>query len=843
MSRRKMTSTTPEATGDPAATAVPPTSNRDRQLARGLLNAWQGPVCAIDSDSRIVAVNQAWVDAAGLDGETAESYGIGASYLGACDQAAARASGLEALDAALVAKGVRQVLEGSLDQFSHDYARPSPGQNRYFNVRVTPATIDDGPGAVVTHLDITERYELQRSLARQPLHDPLSGIPGWPLIVERLDQAIRSSPRQGVAVALLSLDLHPDRDTTDNLGSLDRDAVLVEIAERLQAVLRADDSLWRCPGDEFLALWRDVDSTVPPDAVALSERLLVALDQPLGVPGMSVSTSAGVSLHSPGQSAEDLLRAADSALQEAKGLGPGHVVQSTTTPKVTATFLKTLEADLRRALEEDPSQLVLHYQPVVDLSTGRVVAVESLVRWQHPSWGLLGPDRFIPLAESAGLIDPLGTWVLQQAIRDAEVLTHEGRDLDVAINLSVRQIDNRAAATVHRALEGGTLSPERLVLEVTESALVEEDATTASTIGALSRLGVKIAVDDFGTGYSSLLYVHRYPITSLKIDREFVAGIGASAEDEAICTSIINLAAAVGALTVAEGVETVEQYAFLRSHGCGLGQGYLWSPAVPVDKLRLALAACDQVSVPPPALPTALQRRRVDENVTALMSKRQGERGLSRTIATALEGVTTRPGGEAGDPTTWVPAVDGAPLPLQETGTAPLVLVCEDVEPIRRPVRTDLELAGFLVEGAADGHAAMGLLIQPDARRPDVIVIDCQTLPYDSWWAIAAIRAHPALDRIPALLVTANAGEHHNVEAEAAGFDGIVTRPFVQDDLVRTVALLAATGRQPHRRPRPAAAVRAGKRPPATPRKVRHREASDVLAPRRGHPDPRAALS
>ena len=814
MSRQIETSRTSEASAPPAAPAVREKNDQYRELARGLLEAWQGPVCAIDSQSRIVAVNHAWTDLASVNGGTADTCGIGASYLAECERAAARARGLDGVDAAIVAQGIQQVLVGSLDHFSHDYACPSPGQHRYFTVRVTPAFIGDGPGAVITHLDITEQYELERSLARRSLTDPLSDVPGWALILERLEQAVDTNPGQGVAVALISLDVHPDRDVDDSFAGHSREAVMVAVDERLRAHLRPDDTLFRSEEDRFVVVWREVASSRSPDGVALSQGLLAALDQPFDVADMSVSVNAraGVALYSPGQGVDDLLRAADSALHEAKRLGPGHVVLSTNTPKVKATFVRTLEADLRRALSEDPSQLVLHYQPVVDLTTGKVVAVESLVRWQHPTWGLLGPDLFVPLAEAAGLIDPLGTLVLQQAIRDAENLTHEGRILDLAINLSVRQLDDQAAATIHRALEGTGLSPGRLVLEVTESAFVEEDETTASAIDALSRLGVKIAIDDFGTGYSSLLYVHRYPITSLKIDREFVAGIGASAEDEAICTSIVNLAAAVGASTVAEGVETVEQYAFLRALGCRQAQGFLWSPAVPMDKLRLALASCDQVSVPAPALPTALQRRRVDENLTAVVSKRQGQRGLSRTFATALDGVATSPGREAGEPTTWAPQVGGAPLGEEGTGSMPLVLVCEDVEPVRRPVRTDLERAGMLVEDAADGHAAMGLLIQPDARRPDVIVIDCQTLPYDSWWAIAAIRAHPALDHIPALLVTAEASEHHNVEAETAGFDGIVSRPFALDDLVLTVALLAATGRQPHRRPRARAVVPGRKR-------------------------------
>ena len=358
------------------------------------------------------------------------------------------------------------------------------------------------------------------------------------------------------------------------------------------------------------------------------------------------------------------------------------------------------------------------------------------MRWQHPRWGLLGPDRFIPLAESTDLIRPLGSWVLEQAIRDAAKLTHRGRDLDVAVNFSVRQLDDRAVATVRRALRGSGLRRGRLILEVTESAFVEDEVVTAATLEALSRLGVKIAIDDFGTGYSSLRYVHRYPIDSLKIDREFVAGIGGSADDEAICASITSLAAAVGASTVGEGVETMEQYAFLRSLGCRHGQGFLWSPAVPIDELHAALASCDQVPLPAPPPSAALQRRGVEGTVTVVTGEGEMERAPLDTIVT---------GSGAGDDMARARPEAGDQSEAEQLGAAPLVLICEDIESIRRLLRIDLELAGFAVEEAADGHAAMKRLIEPDTRRPDVIVLDSQKVPYDSWWAIAAIRAHHSL--------------------------------------------------------------------------------------------------
>ena len=214
-----------------------------------------------------------------------------------------------------------------------------------------------------------------------------------------------------------------------------------------------------------------------------------------------------------------------------------------------------LEADLRAALAGPVSDLVLHYQPIVDLTTGRVVGVEALVRWQHPVLGLLTPDHFIDLAETTGLIHTLGDWVLDRAVLDATALTHQGRELEVAVNLSVRQLDDQTPALVHRALVGSGLAPERLTLEVRESALAVDEETTVVTLRSLSELGAKVAVDDFGTGFTSLLHLRRHPITSLKIGRQFVEGVGDSPDDEAICASIIALASAIGATTIGLGIE------------------------------------------------------------------------------------------------------------------------------------------------------------------------------------------------------------------------------------------------------------------------------------------------
>lgn len=244
--------------------------------------------------------------------------------------------------------------------------------------------------------------------------------------------------------------------------------------------------------------------------------------------------------------------------------------------------------------------LKLHYQPVIDLDTGRPVALEALVRWQHPTEGLLPPSRFIPLAELSGLIIPMGRWVLQTACDAAASLDGPAADLHIAVNVSVRQLTHGdLVGDVRRALASSRLAPSRLMLEVTESAIMRDEETAALALEELSRLGVSLAVDDFGTGYSSLLYLRRYPISALKLDRAFVTGICDNAEDAAICGSVISLARAVQATSIAEGVETIEQYSALRAYKCMQAQGFLWSPGVPFEQLPDALLAAAAIPVPP----------------------------------------------------------------------------------------------------------------------------------------------------------------------------------------------------------------------------------------------------
>ncbi|HZG96949.1 MAG TPA: EAL domain-containing protein [Nocardioidaceae bacterium] len=607
------------------------------QLARGLLDALDAPTCAVAADGRIVAVNRAWRDFMDNNGGRADECGEGNDYLAACDGVCENAE--EALTAAQVAAGLRDVLAGRLDRFHLSYPCHSPDEERWFSVRLTPAEVDGGGGAVISHVDITEMHTVQRSLSHQAMHDSLTGLPNRLLLTDRLDQALLDVARRGREVAVAFVDLDRFKRINDSFGHVAGDALLTQVAGRLSGRMRASDTLARISGDEFVVVWRDLASA--DEAILLADRLAESLEPPfeLGPATVSVSASIGAVIGRPDETAEDMLKAADAAMYEAKRRGGGRVRVFTNDTRSGVEALTATEVDLRAALIRD--ELVVHYQPVIDLASGRAVAVEALVRWQHPERGLLGPDQFIPIAEESGLIVPLGRWVLERACSDAVGFTGLAQGLDVAVNLSVRQLtQSDVLSHVRQALVQSGLDPQRLLLEVTESAVMEDAESAAIALDALSHLGVRIAIDDFGTGYSSLLYLRLYPISALKLDRAFVSGIGVSPDDEAICGSVVSLAHAVGATSIAEGVETMEQYAVLRALGCQQAQGFLWSPAVPLADLSAVLLTSGEVARPAAIRPSSATREKrnaaVVTRATATAADKTAEAAETARGATAV---------------------------------------------------------------------------------------------------------------------------------------------------------------------------------------------------------------
>ncbi|MEJ7872837.1 MAG: EAL domain-containing protein, partial [Rubrobacteraceae bacterium] len=412
--------------------------------------------------------------------------------------------------------------------------------------------------------EIAERRELEEQLTHQAFHDPLSGLPNRTLFLDRLELALARAERRGGTVAVLFMDLDNFKVINDSLGHEVGDQVLLAVAERLENSLSAEKTVARFGGDEFTVLLEDVASVS--DAVRVAERIEEALRAPFYLGGREriITTSIGIVLSTPGRELpEVLLRHADVAMYRAKAAGRARYAVFNPSMTVAALERLELESDLRRALERE--EFRVHYQPKVSLVSGEIVALEALLRWEHPERGLVFPAQFIPVAEETDLIVPIGRWVLEEACRQARRWRDRFPDrssLKVCVNLSARQFQYHALVEEVAAILRETgLDPASLDLEITESVVMEDAPSTLATLQKLKDLGVNLAIDDFGTGYSSLAYLRRLPVGMLKIDRSFVENIGDDAKNEALLSGVIGIASGLGLYVVAEGVETAEQLA------------------------------------------------------------------------------------------------------------------------------------------------------------------------------------------------------------------------------------------------------------------------------------------
>ncbi|MBY0439653.1 MAG: EAL domain-containing protein [Burkholderiales bacterium] len=433
----------------------------------------------------------------------------------------------------------------------------------------------------------TQRGEITRyneALERQANVDALTGLANRNLLTDRLEQALIFARRANRVAAVLVLDLDRFKTVNDSLGHTQGDVLLRETARRLVACVRQGDTVARLGGDEFVVVLSDMAGVS--DAVPIASVILERLAEPLEVEGQTVSSSASIGVSAfprDGETADTLLRHADTAMYRAKEQGGNTMTFFTPEMNLMVTRRLQIEAGLRRALDHD--ELRVHFQPIVDVATGRIAAAEALVRWEDPERGMVGPAEFIPVAEETGLIVAIGNRVLHEACRQARAWIDLGIEgVPVAVNLSARQFaDLSLDAAVEDALRSAGCPASALQLEITESMVMHNAERALATMHRLNTLGVRLSMDDFGTGYSSLSYLKRFPVHKLKIDRSFVRDINIDANDEAIVDAILVLSKKLGVRTVAEGVETPAQLEFLRAHGCDEYQGYLFARPCPAD--------------------------------------------------------------------------------------------------------------------------------------------------------------------------------------------------------------------------------------------------------------------
>lgn len=551
--------------------------NRLRQSATVFENTADG-VIVTDLYNKILAVNKAFTEITGYS--ESETLGMKTSF---------RRSGRHQKD---FYESMWRSIKTNGRWQGEIWNRRKSGEiyPEWMNISVVRDQTGQASNYVAVFSDITQIKRSQMQLDHMANHDPLTDLPNRTLLDDRLHQAIFRAKRHGNEIAVLFIDLDRFKNVNDTLGHPVGDKLLQEVAQRLQGLLRNQDTVARLGGDEFIILIEDLDR--PDLAESVACKVIEAMSMPFHVADKEffIGASIGISIFpEDGLEAATLIQHADAAMYRAKEEGRNTYQFYTRDLTENATERLQLESALRRAMERE--ELQLYYQPKVDLTSGQIIGAEALLRWIHPEMGFISPDKFIPLAEENGLILPIGEWVLREAcahttawVKDYPLLNH------MAVNLSGVQIQRGDIITrVRHILDEFGLDAKHLHLEITESVLMQYPELATQVLEGLRDLGISLAVDDFGTGYSSLSYLKKFPIHTLKIDRSFVMDLPLDSNDTAITRAIIAMGKSLQLNMVAEGVETREQELFLQQEGCDIGQGYFYSRPVPAEEFTKLL--------------------------------------------------------------------------------------------------------------------------------------------------------------------------------------------------------------------------------------------------------------
>jgi diguanylate cyclase (GGDEF)-like protein len=565
------------ALGEARAAVTAVEQDRDMQVDRlsvAINNMSQG-LCMFSPDQRLILSNARYADLYGIPRDKVRPGMALAEILGN----------------RIAAGNVPAMGEGALRaRLKEIAARGEPAETvveqedgRVFLLGYLP--LGDG-GWVATHQDITDRRIAEAKIAFMARHDSLTRLPNRVSFRDRLEKSLARLGR-GEGIAILGLDLDRFKSVNDTLGHHIGDLLLCEIANRLRGCVRESDMVARLSGDEFAIV--QTSGAQPAESTALARRIVEAVGEPCNLDGHQVIVGASIGIAiapGDGAAADRLMKNADMALYRAKA--DGRATFRFFEPEMDARMQarRALESDLRAAISK--GEFALHYQPVVDLSTGQIQGFEALLRWQQPARGLVSPAEFIPVAEETGLIMPLGEWVIREACLEA---TRWPGDARVAVNLSPAQLRSpNIVPIVKSALEESRLDPARLELEITETVLLQDSEATLATLHRLRAFGVRISMDDFGTGYSSLSYLRKFPFDKIKIDRSFIRDMSIHDDSTAIVRAVATLGKSLGMTTTAEGVETADQLERVRSEGCTEVQGYFLGPARPAKEVRQILA-------------------------------------------------------------------------------------------------------------------------------------------------------------------------------------------------------------------------------------------------------------